>query len=41
MTNSRNEAIADYKKALQLDPQNQAARTNLNRLQPQSPSMKY
>ncbi len=41
MTNSRNEAIADYKRALQLDPQNQAARTNLNRLQPQtSPSMK-
>ena len=40
MSNSRNEAIADYKRALQLDPQNQAARTNLNRLQPQSPSMK-
>ncbi len=40
MSNSRNEAIADYKRALQIDPQNQTARTNLNRLQPQSPSMK-
>ncbi len=40
MSNSRSEAIADYKKALEIDPQNQSARTNLNRLQPQVPSMK-
>lgn len=40
MSNSRSEAIADYKKALEIDPQNQTARTNLNRLQPQPPSMK-
>lgn len=40
MLNNRNEAIADYKKALDLDPQNQAARANLNRLEPQTPSMR-
>ncbi len=40
MSNSRNEAIADYKKALEIDPQNQAARTNLNRLEPQRPTIK-
>lgn len=40
MSNSRSEAIADYKKALEIDPQNQTARANLNRLQPQPPSMK-
>lgn len=40
MTNSRERAIADYKKALDIDPQNQTARTHLNRLQSQSPSIK-
>jgi TonB family protein len=40
MSNSRERAIADYRKALELDPQNQAARTNLNRLQTGQPSMK-
>lgn len=38
--NYRNEAIADYQKALEVDPRNEIARTNLNRLQPQSPSIK-
>ncbi len=41
MMNSRAEAIADYKKALDLDPQNQTARTNLNRVQQERPSIKY
>lgn len=40
MINNRTEAIADYRKALDLDPQNQSARTNLNRLQPERPTMK-
>ncbi|NOT46893.1 MAG: TonB family protein [Acidobacteria bacterium] len=40
MSNSRPQAIADYKKALDIDPQNQAARANLNRLQSQVPSIK-
>lgn len=40
MSNSRNLAIADYRKALDIDPQNQTARTNLNRLQSQVPSIK-
>lgn len=40
MSNSRNLAIADYRKALDIDPQNQTARANLNRLQSQPPSIK-
>ena len=40
MSNSRSEAIADYRKALELDPQNQTARKNLNRIQSQPPSIK-
>lgn len=40
LSNSRNEAITDYKKALELDPQNQTARNYLNRLQPERPSMR-
>lgn len=41
MKNYRKEAIADYTRALEIDPQNQTARTNLNRLQPEKPSIKY
>lgn len=41
MINNRAEAIADYKKALDLDPQNQIARNNLNRLESARPSIKY
>ncbi|HMQ02384.1 MAG TPA: tetratricopeptide repeat protein [Pyrinomonadaceae bacterium] len=40
MTNSKDQAIADYRKALDLDPRNETARTNLNRLQPQPPTIK-
>ena len=39
--NNRPEAIADYKMALELDPRNETARNNLNRLQPERPSIKY
>jgi TonB family protein len=41
MANNRAEAIADYKKALELDPRNETARNHLNRLQSDRPSMKY
>jgi tetratricopeptide (TPR) repeat protein len=41
MTKSRAKALADYKMALDLDPQNRAARTNLNRLEQASPTMKH
>jgi hypothetical protein len=34
-------AIAQYRKVLELDPQNQTARNNLNRLQQERPSIKY
>lgn len=40
MLNNRNEAIADYRRALAIDPQNEAARTNLARLDPRPPSMR-
>ncbi len=40
MSNSRERAIADYIKALDLDPRNELARSNLNRLQPQPPTIK-
>ncbi len=39
MLNNREGAIADYKKALDLDPRNETARANLNRLQPQPPTI--
>lgn len=41
MINNRDGAINDYKKVLELDPRNQAARSSLNRLQSGRPSMKY
>jgi TonB family protein len=41
LINSLAEAISDYKKALDLDPRNETARTSLNRLQSERPSMKY
>lgn len=41
MSNSRAEAIADYKKALELDPRNDAARNNLARVESSRPSMRY
>ncbi|MGD9587369.1 MAG: TonB family protein [Pyrinomonadaceae bacterium] len=40
MLNNRNEAIADYRKALDIDPRNEAARTNLARLDPRPPTMR-
>lgn len=40
MLNNRNEAIADYRRALDLDPGNEAARTSLARLSPSPPTMK-
>ena len=41
MTNNRAEAIVDYKKALELDPNNQTARNNLNRLQGERSGVRY
>lgn len=38
--NNREAAIADYRKALEIDPRNETARANLNRVQPQRPSIK-
>jgi len=40
MLNNRNGAIADYRKALDIDPRNEAARTNLARLDPRPPTMR-
>lgn len=40
MTNDKNAAIADYTKALEIDPNNEAARASLNRLQPTKPTMR-
>lgn len=40
MLGSRREAVADYKKALDLDPRNDTARGNLSRLEQGRPSMK-
>lgn len=40
MTNDKAAAIADYAKALELDPNNEAARANLNRLQPIKPTLR-
>ena len=38
LKNDTNSAIADYRKALDIDPRNQAAQNNLNRLD--KPSIK-
>jgi len=40
MTKDRDAAVADYTKALELDPNNETARAGLNRLQPTKPTMK-
>lgn len=40
MSNNRTDAIADYRRALDIDPQNQTARSNLDRLQNAKPSIK-
>lgn len=40
MTNNKERAIADYTKALELDPKNESARAGLSRLQPGHPTLK-
>lgn len=40
MKNNRDMAIADYKMAISIDPGNESARANLNRVQPSVPSLK-
>ena len=40
MSKDKAAAIADYTKALELDPNNEAARANLNRLQPVKPTLR-
>lgn len=40
MTNNKEGAIADYSKALELEPKNESARAGLSRLQPGHPTLK-